>query len=117
MAGDVDVRKSMAAALFFLGDSPISRKSQKQKAVALSSCEAEYIATTTAVCRGNWQAHLPADITGKGITTPTLRVDNKSAISLCKNPVLHDDSKHIDFRYHYIRQCVGAEDRCRVHRD
>lgn len=36
----------------------------------------------------------------------TLRIDNKSAISLSKNPVFHDRSKHIETRYHYIRKCV-----------
>jgi len=35
-----------------------------------------------------------------------LNIDNKSAISLCKNPVFHDRSKHIDTRYHYIRNCI-----------
>lgn len=35
-----------------------------------------------------------------------LKIDNKSAIDLCKNPVLHDRSKHIDTRYHFIRECV-----------
>jgi hypothetical protein len=35
-----------------------------------------------------------------------LNVDNKSAISLCKNPVHHDRSTHIDTRYHYIRECI-----------
>lgn len=36
----------------------------------------------------------------------TLKVDNKSAIALAKNPVYHDRSKHIDTRYHFIRDCV-----------
>jgi hypothetical protein len=35
-----------------------------------------------------------------------LNIYNKSAISLCKNPVHHDRSKHIDTKYHYIRECV-----------
>lgn len=35
-----------------------------------------------------------------------LRVDNKSAISLCKNPTYHERRKHIDTRYHFIRSCV-----------
>lgn len=39
-------------------------------------------------------------------TPVKLFIDNKSAISLCKNPVLHDRSKHIDLRYHFIRDCV-----------
>ncbi|XP_051206119.1 secreted RxLR effector protein 161-like [Lolium perenne] len=53
MAGDVDDRKSTTGVLFFLGSSPITWKSQKQKVVALSSCEAEYVAVTTATCQGD----------------------------------------------------------------
>ena len=37
-------------------------------------------------------------------------VDNKSTIALAKNPVFHDRSKHIDTRYHYIRECVTKMD-------
>jgi hypothetical protein len=33
-----------------------------------------------------------------------LSVDNKSAVSLIKNPVYHDRTKHIDLRFHYIRE-------------
>lgn len=35
-----------------------------------------------------------------------LLIDNKSAIALSKNPVFHERTKHIDLRYHYIRECV-----------
>ena len=38
--------------------------------------------------------------------TVRLKVDNKSAISLARNPVMHDRSKHIELRYHFIRDCV-----------
>lgn len=38
-----------------------------------------------------------------------LKVDNQSAIALCKNPVFHERSKHIDIRYHYVRDCVEEE--------
>ena len=37
-------------------------------------------------------------------------IDNKSTIALAKNPVFHDRSKHIDTRYHYIRECVTRKD-------
>lgn len=37
-------------------------------------------------------------------------VDNKSTIALAKNPVFHDWSKHIDIRYHYIRECIARKD-------
>ena len=42
------------------------------------------------------------ELTGEKLTTPALMVDNKSAIALEKNPVLHDRSKHINMRYHFI---------------
>lgn len=38
--------------------------------------------------------------------TPVLKIDNKSAIDLCKNPVHHERSKHIETKFHYIRDCV-----------
>lgn len=84
----------------------ISWQSQKQKVVALSSCEAEYIAATTAACQGIWLARLIGELQDKEPSCAILKVDNKSAINLCKNPVLHDRSKHIDTRFHFIRECV-----------
>jgi hypothetical protein len=105
-AGDVDTRKSMSGVLFFLGHSPISWQSQKQKVVAASSCEAEYIAAATAACQGIWLARLLGELLNKKAAPFSLFIDNKSTISLCKNPVLHDRSKHIDLRYHLIRDYV-----------
>jgi hypothetical protein len=46
------------------------------------------------------------ELTGEELCTPVLIVDNKSAIALAENPVLHDRSKHIDTKYHFIRDCV-----------
>ena len=74
--------------------------------VALSSCEAEYIAAATATCQGVWLARLLADLLDVEASAPVLRVDNKSAISLIKNPVHHDRTKHIDIKYHYVRECA-----------
>lgn len=74
--------------------------------VTLSSCEAEYIAATTATCQGVWLARLLGDLKNEESSNIVLKVDNKSAISLSKNPVFHDRSKHIDTRYHFIRECV-----------
>lgn len=50
MARDIDTQKSTSGVIFFLGDSPITWQSAKQKVVALSSCQAEYIAAATAAC-------------------------------------------------------------------
>jgi hypothetical protein len=106
MAGDIDTRKSTSGIIYFLGESPITWQSAKQKVVALSSCEAEYIAAAVAACQGVWLARLLSDFIGAEAGTPEIRVDNMSAIALAKNPVFHDRSKHIDVRYHYIRECV-----------
>lgn len=53
-----------------------------------------------------WLARLLAEVLGTEPEMAILKVDNKSAISVCKNPVFHDRSKHIDTRYHFIRQCI-----------
>jgi hypothetical protein len=105
-AGNVDSRKSTSGVLFFLGESPISWQSKKQSVVAKSSCEAEYIAAATAACQGIWLARLLGELLNKRTAPFVLYIDNKSTISLCKNPVLHDQSKHIDLKYHFIRDRV-----------
>jgi transposase InsO family protein len=106
MAGDVDTRKSTTGVGFFLGGNIITWQSQKQRVVALSSCEAEYIAAATAACQGVWLARLLAELKGEETSTFTLKIDNESAIALSRNPVFHDRSKHIDVKFHYIRECV-----------
>jgi hypothetical protein len=106
--GDVVDRKSTTGTLFSFGDSPVAWQSQKQKVVALSSCEAEYVAATTAACQAVWLRQLLDNMTGKQSGATTVFIDKKSAIELCKNPVFHDRSKHIEVRYHYIRNCIEA---------
>lgn len=108
LADDLDDRKSTSGAVFFLGLCLITWLSQKQKIMALSSCEAEYIAATTSACQGIWLARLLAHLLNKETEKVELRIDNKSAISLCKNHVYHERTKHIDRRYHFIRECVEA---------
>jgi hypothetical protein len=106
LAGDVDTRKSTTGVLFFLGSNVITWQSQKQRVVALSSCEAEYIAAATAACQRVWLARLLAELKGEKTSAIDLKIDNESAIALSRNPVFHDRSKHIDIRYHYICECV-----------
>jgi hypothetical protein len=107
-AGDVDDRKSTSGVLFYLGNSPISWFSQKQKVVTISSCEAEYMAATLGSCEGIWLARLLGEMHNSEPAKVRLKVDNKSAISLSKNPVYHERSKHIDVRYHFVREYVEA---------
>jgi len=106
LAGDVDDRKSTSGAVFLLGSNLVTWVSQKQRVVALSSCEAEYIASANAACQGIWLSRLLGELLGTPQLKVRLLVDNKAAIALSKNPVHHDRSKHIDTRYHFIRECV-----------
>jgi hypothetical protein len=114
LAGDIDTRKSTTGVFFFLGSNVITWQSQKQRVVALSSCEAEYIAAATAACQGVWLARLLAELKGEKTSAIDLKIDNQSAIALSKNSVFHDRSKHIDIRYHFIRECV-EESRVQLH--
>ncbi|WVZ73865.1 hypothetical protein U9M48_022123 [Paspalum notatum var. saurae] len=108
MGGDIDGRRSTSGMLFFLRGCAIAWQSMKQRIVALSTCEAEYVAAAAACCQAVWLRRLLWEVTGEEPRAPVLRVDNNSAIELTKNPVLHDRSKHIDIRFHYIRECVAG---------
>jgi len=69
---------------------------KKQSIVALSTCEAEYVATTTSSCQSIWLSNIMTQI-GFNLDVPIkIYVDNVSAINLAKNPVFHQRSKHID---------------------
>lgn len=93
--------------MFQFQGAPISWISKKQPVVALSSCEAEYIAGCYAACQAVWIDSLLNEL-GVNIQRPIkLMIDNKSAINLAKNPVSHGRSKHIETRFHYIREQVG----------
>jgi hypothetical protein len=70
----------------------------------MPSCEVEYIAAATASCQAVWLARLMAKILNKEIERLVLNVDNKSAISIIKNPVLNERSRHIDTRFHLIKE-------------
>ncbi|WVZ70930.1 hypothetical protein U9M48_019559, partial [Paspalum notatum var. saurae] len=84
----------------------ISWQSIKQKVVALSSCEYEYIAATTAATQAIWMARLLGELLGREPEAVELKVDSKSALALSKNPVFHKRSKHIHIRYHFTRNCL-----------
>ncbi|KAK2365584.1 putative mitochondrial protein [Trifolium repens] len=107
--GDQDDRKSTAGYLFMIGNAPISWCSKKQGIVALSSCEAEYVAASFAACQANWIEMLLSELKAVEVTKMKVLVDNKSAIDLANNPVSHGRSKHIERRFHFLRDQVNKE--------
>jgi hypothetical protein len=70
----------------------------------MSSCEAEYIAGTSTSCQVVWLSWLLSKIIDKEVQQPVLKIDNKSAISLIRNLVLNEKSRHIHTRYHLMRE-------------
>jgi hypothetical protein len=74
--------------------------------VALSSCKAEYIATSTASTQALWLVRLLSDLLDRDTGAVELHVDSKSALALTKNPVFHERNKHIRVRHHFIRGCL-----------
>jgi len=106
--GSSEDRKSISGYCFQLHkDGPlISWKSKKQQTVALSSCEAEYMAITYAIQEAKFLRQIVSDLLGLKLKSVDLGVDNQGAINLAKNPVNHQRSKHIDIRYHFIRDEV-----------
>ncbi|KAK6147714.1 hypothetical protein DH2020_018626 [Rehmannia glutinosa] len=109
-AGDTDDRKSTTGFIFFMGDTAFTWASKKQPIVTLSTCEAEYVAATSCVSHAIWLRNLLKELSMSQEDPTEIYVDNKSAIALAKNPVFHNRSKHIDTRYHYIRECIAREE-------
>ncbi|GJS49538.1 zinc finger, CCHC-type containing protein [Tanacetum coccineum] len=103
---NIDQGKGTTGIVFYFGESPITWCTQKQQTVALSSCESEFMAATAAAYQALWLKRLLSELTGWEEERITLKVDNVSAIALVRNPVFHGRSKHIDIRYHFIRECV-----------
>ncbi|XP_074323103.1 secreted RxLR effector protein 161-like [Apium graveolens] len=106
LGGDLVDRRSTRGMCFYLNESLITWVLQKQRCVALSSCEAEFMAATAAACQAIWLRNVLNQIAAECNGPVILYVDNKSAIDLAKNPVFQGRSKHIDTRYHFIRECV-----------
>lgn len=104
--GDPDNRRSTSGCLVKLNGATLNWSSKRQPVVSLSSMEAEYVAASDASRELSWWRELLKEI-GLEQEGPTkLHLDNKAAKHLIQRPILHNKSKHIDIRYHYIRKCV-----------
>lgn len=106
-AGDLDGRRSTAGYVFMMASGAISWASKKQSVVALSTTEAEYIAAALCACQCVWLRRVLEKLGFEEKTGTVIMCDNSSAIQLSKNPVLHGKSKHIEVRFHYLRDLVN----------
>ena len=80
--------------------------SEKQSILALSTCEAEYVVASSSVCEAIWLKNLLKEFDHPQEEAIIIYVDNKFAIGLSKILVQHGRSKHIDMKYHFLRDYV-----------
>lgn len=106
--GDVNERRSTTGYVFFVGDGAISWNCKRQPTIALSTTEAEYMATSHCTKEAIWLRKLLADVgfTQEGATS--IMCDNQGCIALAKNPTNHSRTKHIDIQHHFIRERVES---------
>ena len=74
--------------------------------MALSTVEAKYVTTCSASCEAVWLRKLLSDLFDLQLDATCIYSDNQSCVKLLENPVFHDKSKHIELKYHYIRDMV-----------
>ena len=98
--------KSTSGCCFSLGSTIVLWFNRKQKSVALSSAEAEYMEASQASYEALWLCKLMVDLFGQELRPTIIHCHNQSCIRLSENPVFHDRSKHIEIRYHFIRDYV-----------
>ena len=102
-AGCIEDRKSTSGYVFKYGECIISWNSSKQKTISLSSTEAEYIGLTLAAKEALWLKYILVEL-NRCPNQTVIYCDNQSTMCLAKNPEMHARSKHIDIRYHFIRE-------------
>ncbi|GJX90903.1 retrovirus-related pol polyprotein from transposon TNT 1-94 [Tanacetum coccineum] len=104
-ARDLDKRSSITGYVFTLAKAPITWKSTLQSTTALSTTKAEYMAMTKVVKEAIWLQGLLGEL-GISQKFVTMHSDSQSAINLAKNQVYHARTKHINVRYHFIREIL-----------
>ena len=105
-AGNKSDRRSYTGFIFKFSESAISWESRKQRTIALSSTEAEYMAISEAAKEAIYFKNLLYELTGQANSIKLFN-DNMSAQKLAVSPLYHRRSKHIDIRHHFIREAIS----------
>ena len=99
-------RHSTTGNLFMMSGAAIAWSSKKQLVVALSTTEAEYVALSAATQEAVWLSRLLSDIKAPPQTPILIKEDNQGTIAIARNPVSHSRTKHIDIKFHYVREAL-----------
>ncbi|XP_051135426.1 uncharacterized mitochondrial protein AtMg00810-like [Andrographis paniculata] len=110
LEGSCDDSRSTSGYVFNLGGGVVSWSSKKQPIVVLSTTESEYIAASLAGSQIVWLRGILESLSFKEHALTTLFCDNKSTISVSKDPVFHGRSTHLRLRFHFLRDLVNEGD-------
>jgi len=102
-AGDLTDKKSTSDYVFMLSGGAVSWSSKKQPIVTLSTTEAEFVAAAACACQAVWMRRILEKLNHEQKGCTILMCDNSSTIKLSRNPIMHGRSKHIDVRFHFLR--------------
>jgi len=105
--GNADEYRSVTGYVFLAGDGAITWCSRKQLSIALSSTQAEYVVLSEAAREACWLRNLYTELGLLNEDVPTqILGDNDGSIAMARNPQFHKRSKHIDLRWHWVRELV-----------
>jgi hypothetical protein len=105
-AGSAVDRKSTSGCCFTLGSTMVSWCSRKKISLDLSTTKAKYIALSVAVREAVWVCKILIDLFDHELDPTTIHYDNHSCVKISENPMFQEKSKHIEIKYHYIRDMV-----------
>ncbi|ODQ69604.1 hypothetical protein LIPSTDRAFT_32455, partial [Lipomyces starkeyi NRRL Y-11557] len=115
-AGDLDTTRSTSGYLFRITTGTITWNSKRQTSVALSTAEAEYMALSEAATEALYLRQLLRELHYSQLVPTVIYENNQSYISMAYNPTFHARSKHIDIRYHFIRERIESKEVALVHK-
>ncbi|GAA0152490.1 hypothetical protein LIER_10960 [Lithospermum erythrorhizon] len=102
-AGDLDYRRSTSGYAFIFSSGAVAWSSKKQPIVTLSTIEAEFVVAAFCTCQALWMKRVLEDLGYNILNCIGIKCDNSSTIKISKNPIMHGKSKHIDVRFHFLR--------------
>ena len=105
-AGSMTDRRSTTGYCSYVWGNLVTWRSKKQSVVARSSAEAEFRAMAHGICEGIWLQRMLKELSMPSEHAMNILCDNKAAISIAKNPVHHDRTKHVEIDRHFIKEKI-----------
>ena len=109
-AGDLTDRRSISAYCTYVWGNLVTWRSKKQTVVSRSSAEAEYRALADGICEGVWLRRILRELKMEDEGPVRVLCDSQAALSIVKNPVHHDRTKHVELDRHFIYEKVNNKE-------